>query len=53
MGSYGFLGPAAVDLENGERPCAEYGGGGDERCKHYSHGTFNEMVRVCGFNSIK
>jgi len=34
-----------LDLENGKRPCAEYGGGGDEGCKYYSHGTSaNEMA---------
>jgi hypothetical protein len=38
----------AIDLENGKRPCAEYGGGGNERCKYYSHGTLaNEMARPC------
>jgi hypothetical protein len=37
----------ALDLENGKRPCAEYGGGGDERCKYYSHGTLSdEMARL-------
>jgi hypothetical protein len=29
----------ALNLENGKRPCADYGGGSDERCKYYSHGT--------------
>src|SRR5215472_15148697 len=29
----GTLEPA-LDPENGKRPCAEYGGGGDERCKY-------------------
>src|SRR5260370_39861730 len=42
----------ALDLENGKRPCAEYGGGGDERCKYYSHGTLaNEMARPCCIHS--
>ena len=45
----------ALDLENGKRPCAEYGGGGDERCKYYSHGTLaDEMARLSctGSNSL-
>src|SRR5207249_2808882 len=47
MNSRGIL-ELALDLENGKRPCAEYGGGGDERCKYYSHGTLaNEMARPC------
>jgi hypothetical protein len=32
----------ALNLENGKRPCADYGGGSDERCKYYSHGTSND-----------
>jgi hypothetical protein len=45
----------ALHPENGERPCAEYGGSGDERCKYYSHGTLaNEVARLCcaGSNSF-
>jgi hypothetical protein len=37
MDSRGILLP--LDLENGKRPCADYGGSSDERCKYYSHGT--------------
>ena len=33
MDSCGIL-ELAPDLENGKRPCAEYGGSGDERCKY-------------------
>jgi len=33
MDNRGTLEPA-LDPENGKRPCAEYGGGGDERCKY-------------------
>ena len=54
MDSRGIL-ELALDLENGKRPCAEYGGGGDERCKYYSHGTLaDEMARLCctGSNSL-
>jgi hypothetical protein len=51
MDSCGILEPA-LDLENGERPCAEYGGGGDEGCKYYSHGhVANEMARLYCSNS--
>jgi hypothetical protein len=45
----------ALDLENGKRPCADYGGGSDARCKYYSHGTLaNGMARLCcaGSNSL-
>jgi hypothetical protein len=46
MDSRGIL--LALDLENSKRPCADYGGGSDERCKYYSHGTLtNEMARLC------
>jgi hypothetical protein len=54
MNSRGIL-ELALDLENGKRPCAEYGGGGDERCKYYSHGTLaDEMARLSctGSNSL-
>jgi hypothetical protein len=40
MDSRGIL-ELALDLKNGKRPCAEYGGGGDERCEYYIHGTLN------------
>ena len=53
MDSRGIL--LALDLENGKRPCADYGGGSDQRCKYYSHGTLaNEMARPCraGSNSL-
>jgi hypothetical protein len=47
MDSRGIL-ELALDLENGKRPCAEYGGGGDERCKYYSHDTLaNKIARLC------
>jgi hypothetical protein len=42
-------------LENGKRPCADYGGGSDARYKYYSHGTLaNGMARLCcaGSNSL-
>ena len=45
----------ALDLENGKRPCADYGGGSDARCKYYSHGTLaNGTARLCcaGSNSL-
>jgi len=54
MNSRGIL-ELALDPENGKRPCAEYGGGGDERCKYYSHGTLaDEMARLSctGSNSL-
>ena len=46
MDSRGIL-ELALDLENGKRPCAEYGGGGDERCKNYSHGTLANRWHAC------
>ena len=54
MDRRGVLEPT-LDLENGKRPCAEYGGGDDERCKYYSHGTLaNKMARLSctGSNSL-
>src|SRR5262245_27208194 len=37
MDSRGIL--LAIDLENCKRPCADYAGSSEERCKYYSHGT--------------
>jgi len=42
MDSCGIL--PALDLENGKRPCADYGGGSDERCKYYSHVTLASKI---------
>src|SRR5262249_43464214 len=38
----------ALDLENGKRPRADYGGGRDERSEDYNHGTVaQEIGRPC------
>src|SRR5262249_41389764 len=46
MDSRGIL--LALDLENGKRPCADYGGGGEYRCNESSNSTPPEQMASPG-----